>query len=176
MKCPLCKRKLKKEIFYGTEIDYCPKCLGLWFEQDELREAKDEKDEELNWLDISLWQEETRFKISKSPKLCPVCAVPLYQANYGDSKIRVDLCNLCQGIWLDRGEFKKIIDYLRRKGQYEILQNYFKNLIKEGIEIFTGPENFRSELADFLTILKIFNYKFASKFPKISKIILDLPK
>ncbi len=54
MKCPIDGEKLEKAIFYGVEIDYCPDCLGSWFEQGELREAKDEKIEDLNWLDIDL--------------------------------------------------------------------------------------------------------------------------
>lgn len=176
MKCPICKKELKKAVFYDVEIDYCPKCLGLWFQQDELRQAKDEKDKNLNWLDIDLWKQPEKFKISKGKKICPVCSVPLYEINYGDSQVKVDLCNLCQGIWLDRGEFKKIIDYLKEKGKEEILENYFKNLIKEGTEIFAGPESFREEVGDFLTILKLLNYKFATQHPTITKIISSLPK
>ncbi|MCD6500565.1 zf-TFIIB domain-containing protein [bacterium] len=176
MNCPLCKTELKKAIFYQTEVDYCPNCLGLWFEKDELREAKDEKDKNLNWLDIDLWKDETKFKISKGKKLCPSCSMPLYEINYGDSGVKVDVCNLCQGIWLDRGEFKKIIDYLKNRGKKEILENYFKNLIAEGVEVFTGPETFKSELVDFLTILKLLNYKFATQHPTITKIISGLPK
>lgn len=176
MACPSCQEKLKKAIFYQTEIDYCPRCLGLWFEKDELRQAKDEKDKNLSWLDIDLWQKEEKFKITKGGKLCPICEVPLYEVNYGDSKIRVDLCNLCQGIWLDRGEFKKIIDYLREKKKEEILDHYFGNLVKEGLEIFIGPETFREELADFLTILKLLNYKLLVQYPILNKIISLLPK
>lgn len=176
MFCPLCKRKLKKEIFYGVEIDYCPNCLGLWFQKDELRQAKDEKDKDLKWLDIELWQNKVKFKIAPARKLCPECSVPLYEVNYGDSDIKVELCSLCEGIWLDRGEFKKIIDYLKQKGKEEILQNYFKNLIKEGMEVFAGPETFQEEIGDFLTVLKLLNYKFVSQHPTISKIISMLPK
>ena len=176
MNCPLCKTELKKAIFYQTEVDYCPKCLGLWFEKDELRQAKDEKDKDLNWLDINLWEDKTKFRISQDKKICPQCGVHLYETGYGDSGIKVDLCNLCQGIWLDRGEFKKIIDYLKEKGGEEILKNYFKNLIEQGIEIFTGPETFRSELSDFLMVLKLLNYKFTAQYPTISKLISILPK
>jgi len=191
MTCPICKVNFKKAVFYGVEIDYCPQCLGLWFEEDELREAKDEKDMNLNWLDISLWQDKKKLKISKNERICPACSVPLYSVNYGNSPLRqaqgdaepveasnleVDICNVCRGIWLDRGEFRKIIEYLKTRGKEEILRNYFKNLIEEGIEVFTGPETFREELADFLTILKLLNYKFATQYPTISKVISILPK
>ncbi|MBU2579168.1 zf-TFIIB domain-containing protein [Patescibacteria group bacterium] len=176
MICPICKIHFKKEIFYGAEIDYCPQCLGLWFGKDELQETKDEKDKDLNWLDIDLWQDEKKFKISKTIRVCPSCSVPLYEVSYGDSGILVNVCNLCQGIWLDRGEFKNIVAYLKRKKQYEVLNNYFKNLIAEGIEIFIGPETFHNELNDFLGILKLLKYKFAVQHPSISKIILMLPR
>ncbi len=177
MKCPNCQdTQLIRTVFYKTEIDYCLKCFGIWFEQDELRQAKDEKDKDLNWLDVDLWQNEEKFKISRNQKICPVCSVPLYRTEYGDSDISVDLCNVCQGIWLDRGEFKKIIDYLREKGSYEAANNYFKNLIQEGVEIFIGPEELKSEINDFLSVLKILNYKFTEKFPVITRLINSLPK
>lgn len=189
MQCLNCRTtNLKKAIFFNAEVDYCPRCLGLWFEEDELRQAKDEKDKDLNWLDIDLWQDKAKFKISPvqgsgakkggKPRfnLCPVCSVPLYCVEYGESKITVDLCNLCHGIWLDRGEFKKIIDYLKEKGKREILDNYLKNFAAEGLEVFAGPEDFKEELGDFLAILKLLNYKFVTQHPTISRIISNLPK
>lgn len=177
MFCPNCQKiQLNRAIFNKTEVDYCIQCLGIWFEQDELRQAKDEKDKELNWLDIDLWQDNEKFKISQNPKICPACSVPFHKVGYGDSEISLDVCNLCQGIWLDRGEFKKIIDYLKNKGNYEAANNYFKNLVQEGVEILTGPEELKSEVSDFWAVLKLLNYKFAEKFPKITELILSLPK
>ncbi len=176
MTCPICKKNLDKIIFYGVEVDYCPKCLGLWFEEDELRLAKDNRDRDLNWLDIDLWKKKTSFKVSSGEKLCPFCRLPLYEVSYGRSRIVVDVCNVCKGIWLDRGEFKKIIEYLKKEGHYEAMNNYSKNLISEFWEIFIGPESLREELSDFLTILKILNYKFAIQHPEIVKIISNLPR
>lgn len=176
MLCPICKKTLDKTIFYGVEIDYCPKCLGLWFEEDELRLVKDARDRDLNWLDTDLWKKKTSFKIFPGQKLCPACRLPLYEVKYDRSQIIVDVCNLCRGVWLDRGEFKKIIEYLKREGYYEVLNNYAKRLIEEFWEIFTGPETFREEISDLLTILKLLNYKFATQYPTITKIISQLPK
>ena len=194
MECPVCKKELEKAIFFNVEVDYCPKCLGIWFEEEELRLAKDEKDKNLNWLDIDLWKYKKKFEISRGGRLCPVCRMPLYGVKYGDSKIhpvksakgsaskkqfngvKVDVCNLCKGIWLDRGEFKKIIEYLKEKADYEVLNKYAKNVAKEFWEIFTGPETFQEEILDFLTLLKLLNYKFITQHPNIAKIISELPK
>ena len=176
MSCPFCKTKLEKAIFCGVEVDYCPSCLGLWFEEDELRWAKDVKDRNLRWLDIDLWKDKTKFKISRGIRFCPSCRFPLYEVYYGDSRIIVDLCNLCYGIWLDRSEFKKIIEYLKEKADWEVLNSYTKDLVGEFWEIFAGPETLKEEVLDLLTILKLLNYKFAVQNPVLTQIISSLPK
>jgi Zn-finger nucleic acid-binding protein len=176
MNCPIDKEELKQAIFYGVEVDFCPTCLGLWFEEEELRLAKDEKDKNLKWLDIDLWKDNKKFKIFPGIRLCPSCRLPLYEIYYGDSRIIVDICNLCHGVWLDRGEFKKIIEYLKNKADYEVLNKFAKNLLVEAAEILIGSETLREEILDFLAILKILNYKFLTQQPKISEVILNLPK
>lgn len=177
MKCPICKNiNMEKVLFFNTEVDYCPRCLGLWFEEDELRQAKDEKDKDLNWLDIDLWKEKGKFKVEVGNKICPKCSVPLYEVLYGDSDVKVSVCNMCKGIFLERGEFKRIIDYLKNKEKEEVLYNYFKNLIEEGKEVFSGPETFKEELKDFFSLLKLLNYKLRVQHPVLSGLISMLPK
>ena len=176
MICPTCKIKLSENLLHNTSIDYCEKCLGIWFEADELRLVKDKKDENINWLDIDLWQDTSKFKIAYCQKHCPTCRLPLYEVEYNDSGIKIDVCNICQGIWLDRGEFKKIIDYLKKRADYEILNNYSLNLVKEFWEIFTGPEPLKEEILDLLTVLKLLKYKLVIQHPFITGIISGLPK
>jgi hypothetical protein len=37
MKCPHCIDKLmKKAMIRDVEVDYCPKCHGIWLDKDEL--------------------------------------------------------------------------------------------------------------------------------------------
>jgi len=174
--CPNDKEKLKKALFHDVEIDYCQKCLGIWFDQDELRMAKDDKDKDLNWLDVDLWRDKSKFKAAKIEKYCPVCRAGLCEISYDNSKVKVGFCKMCNGIWLDRGEFKQIINYLKNKSDYEILNNYSKNIAVELWEVFSGPEVFRSELEDFFTLLKLFNYKFLAQHPYISGLVGELPK
>ncbi|MCD5397203.1 MAG: zf-TFIIB domain-containing protein [Candidatus Pacebacteria bacterium] len=176
MLCPICKKTLEKILLCNTEVDFCPDCLGLWFEKDELRQAKDNKDKNINWLDIDLWKDKEKLKIASGQKLCPNCRLPLYEVQYSDSGVKVDICNICEGIWLDRGEFKKIIDYLRKKADYEILNKYAKNLFLESTEVFSGPETLREEVDDFLTILKLLNYKLTVQHPHLAKLISSTPK
>jgi hypothetical protein len=176
MQCPNDNEKLEKVLFHNVEVDYCPKCLGMWFDTDELRFAKDDKDKNLNWLDVDLWRDKGRFEVFRIKKYCPVCRVGLQEINYDDSKTKVDFCKKCNGVWLDRGEFKQIMNYLKNKSDYEILHNYTKNLVAELWEVFAGPEVFRSELVDFLTLLKLLKYKLMVQYPHITELINGLPK
>ena len=176
MKCPVCSNKLDKSILNETEVDVCTNCLGMWFEEDELRWAKDAKDENLTWLDIDLWKDERKFKISSEDKLCPSCRLPLYEVKYGDSDTKVDVCTVCRGVWLDRGEFKNIIDYLHQEADEQVLNNYLNNVIREGFEIFIGPELVRDEIEDFVTIMKMLKYKLGARWPHMAKVISDLPE
>ena len=83
---------------------------------------------------------------------------------------------MCNGVWLDRGEFKQIINYLKNKSDYEILHHYTKNLIVQLWEVFSGPEGLRSELGDFLMLIKLFNYKFVTQHHFLNDMIENLPK
>jgi len=176
MNCPICEKKLEDQVFYNTEVDYCPECLGMWFEKNELRLAKDEKEEKLDWLDIDLWDNEDSFSVSEDDKHCPDCKLPLYEVNYGDSDVKVDVCNVCEGVWLDRGEFKKIMEYLKEKGGEKIIGDYGRTLLEEVGEVFVGPEPLKDEVGDVLTVLSLLKYRFAGKHPFLSKMISNLPR
>ncbi len=36
MKCPICEVELQMSERQGIEIDYCPKCRGIWLDRGEL--------------------------------------------------------------------------------------------------------------------------------------------
>jgi len=177
MECPNDKEYLEKVLFHNVEVDYCPKCLGVWFDKDELKLAKDDADKDLNWTDVDLWRDKSKFKVSIGGKQCPVCRAGLREVRYDEAKTKVDYCKMCQGVWLDRGEFKQIINYLKNKSDYEILNHYAKNLVVQLWEVFSGPATFREELEDFLTLIKLFAYKFETQYSHLNKLIEeDLPK
>ena len=112
MYCPNCKEKLDNLLLQGVEIDYCRNCQGMFFDQDELRLAKDAKDEQLKWLDIELWQDEKLLELARdSAKNCPSCRLPMYELSYGQKeaagvlpRVKIDTCRVCHGLWLYRGE------------------------------------------------------------------------
>lgn len=177
MKCPTCNnQELDQKINADSvNVGSCSECSGMWFETDELRKARDKNDESTNWFDFDLWKDLDTFDLETSNRVCPSDSVALHKLHYGDSDIEIEACKNCNGIWLDKDEFEKIMEYVKKQSSYEILNNYLKNLIQEGKEVVTGPESFKSELADVLMLVKLFQYKFATQHPGLTKVFVNLP-
>lgn len=179
MQCPNknCKhQELKEMLVAGIKVDYCPSCFGMWFEKGEFESAKNAKDMSLRWIDIDLWKDKKLFDAKHSHRICPKDRALLYEISYGDSNVKIDVCNLCQGIWLDRGEFQKLLSYLQVKNKKELMDNYGRILAQEAWEVFSGPKEAREELIDLISVLKVIQYKFASQNDWITKFLMSLPR
>lgn len=176
MICPNCEQESLKTVkFHNIEADKCSNCQGIWFDQDELRLAKDGTDQWLVWLDVDLWKEKNKYKVSHSKRKCPVCNEFLYEVGYEASEVKIDICKSCEGVWLDRGEFEKIIAYLQHKADTRSINEYLVASMKEAKEILAGPEELSSEVKDFLAVFKLLQYKLLIQYPAIMEIMAKLP-
>ena len=167
MQCPCCNSELKRKSTKNIEIDECPECKGIWFEDDELRKAKDVADSDLNWMDFEIWKHKNEFKIKESPRSCPVCKTDTKAIDYGSTSTEIDYCPSCKGVWLDRGEFKKIINALEKELLTKSFSNYISATIKEVKEIITGPESILSEWKDFITVFRLMRHRMFVENPKL---------
>lgn len=166
MKCPNCSNILKRKNFHGALIDICEKCNGVWFDRDELRKAKDNTDDSLRWLDFDLFEEKVgKYHTSSSEKDCPVDSIKILQQKYDKSNVLVETCPKCQGVWLDKNEFEKIIRYLHKEIYSETAKEYSVDLLKQLLEIGTGNESKLSEVKDFLAVLRLFEERLAVEHP-----------
>lgn len=99
--CPKCREPELKEKTLSddtTRIDVCPTCRGGWFDRKELAEV----------LSVAVEGLSAPSDAPKTARICPNCGVPLSQIHYPETKIEVDVCEDCSGVWLDRGEFRGI--------------------------------------------------------------------
>lgn len=166
MKCPKCKHNLEEITFKNVKIHECENCKGEWFDRDELRIAKDRTDDDLKWLDFDLFDDNAnKHHPSTRDKDCPKDSTKLISLQYADSKVVVEKCNTCKGVWLDHEEFEKIIKYLEKVVISTPASEYTKYVLKEFEEIFTGPENKISEIKDLLAVMKLFEIRLAVENP-----------
>lgn len=172
--CPKCHVALESKEIKKVTVDLCPKCEGVWFEKGELRQAKDATDPDLNWLDFEIWKHKDRFKHSASSLKCPACGLQTVTLKYGDSEVEIDYCPKCRGVWLDKGEFIKIIESLTVELLTKPLSGYIHSSLEEAREIITGPESILSEWRDFSTVLRFMQYRLLVENPELQDALLNV--
>lgn len=171
MKCPFCGNSLKTNSHLDVKIDECNSCGGMWFDRDELRRAKDNQDADLQWLDFELFEEKNdKYVETSGKKLCPKDSARLVSKNYAESTVTIDVCEKCQGVWLDKSEFEKIIIYLENIVTSKPASDYAKETKIEFGEIFTGPESRVSEIKDFVAVAKLFQLRLAVENPWVIRV------
>lgn len=171
MMCPQCHTKMRHTEAKSLRLQRCPKCRGAWYEAEELRLLKDLEDKgDYRWIDIDLWRDAEKFAASEPQRgrKCPNDGSPLLTVHYGDSEIHVDICQGCEGVWLDGGEYPKILRYLEEKVDSETVGDYLHDLREEFVEIFTGGEGPGSEVSDFLKVLHLLELRFVVEHGKFS--------
>ena len=169
MNCPKCQDELTVRKIKNIEVNECKQCEGIWFEKDQLRKVKDQTDSDLNWMDFEIWQNKDKFKVGSEKYDCPKCAVKMDVLDYDKTKIDIDFCSSCSGVWLDKGELRKIINALEKELLTKSLDDYVKSTLNEAKELIAGPESFISEWNDFSTVLRFLQYRILIHSPKIQK-------
>lgn len=101
MQCPRCAVALERKTVRGrvTEIDRCPTCGGIWFDDGEIAEL-------LGMPRSGVRMIPAEARAARLP--CPRCNQALYIFAYPGTMTVVEGCRQCGGIRLDAGEFEEI--------------------------------------------------------------------
>ena len=107
MKCPKCKTESFASFSVrGVTVDRCSSCNGIWFDEQELSQLLSEDARQLTALREGEEKEELNAKRGKCPRdnsqLLRVCSSI-------NRSVVVDACLQCRGIWLDGGEFERLL-------------------------------------------------------------------
>ena len=139
MKCPKCEGDLRKAQIkvrpeYGAdilndaeqtsriEVDQCLICNGIWFDMGELKQYLDEKLLILN----SPRTDDYRYLNAKEGK-CPRCGLVMVKKPAPkNAGFWIDVCEKCEGIWLDNSEIEKLQERNLSLGEKHAL--VFRNL------------------------------------------------
>jgi PAS domain S-box-containing protein len=107
IKCPRCWVEMKKEevkvriLGPNVIIDVCPKCQGIWFDNDQLVKVLGSR-KLADYLTKHIGTE------SRSKLICPRCGA-LMDLQYAED-VEIDVCPNCYGSWLDYGELERLKD------------------------------------------------------------------
>ena len=174
MKCPNCKtQELTPYKINGVEIHVCQSCHGFWLTKDQLEGVKGKIDNKTDaWLDLDLWNDNEKMAAKPIDAICPVCVTPLYSLDWDNSHIVIKMCKKCNGIWLDHGDMKKLIEYIKMEANAELLNEYGKVLKEKIKDVFTGKKGLGHEIHDVWTVLDMLQYKMMVQDPNLTKALL----
>jgi len=175
MNCPKCNGIFETKLIGDIQVDSCTQCAGLWFEAGELSQARADLDRDVRWLDVDLFKDAELVTITKNEtRLCPVNRTPLASVHYGPTQVVVDVCPDCRGIFMESGEFEKILSEL---------SNYVATLpegelehaaIKQAKEWIKGDKSRSAEWKDLKTVLRLLQYRVLIEHPKVRETLLSL--
>ncbi len=103
MLCPKCENlplKRRTISIKNLELDRCPECKGMWFDEGELCAVLGSK--ACKSFDIS------KYAAEMLNTDCPRCKVCLHEFCYPGTTVLVDGCRQCKGVWLDNREWSAI--------------------------------------------------------------------
>lgn len=139
MDCPKCLGKLQKTtitsrqtseikelqgagLAFALEVDKCFVCSGVWLDKGELDKYLSE---EIEVVDSPSLGSEMDKELDAKHGNCPSCGIKMTKvASFKNTQLTVDICDKCQGIWLDPTE----IDILERT--HKPKQGFWKLLSK----------------------------------------------
>ena len=128
MECPRCFSELVVVEAKQVELDWCPDCGGVWFDEGEAELLLGRK---RPLSELFTAPDETTDPVLK----CPRCSERLTKVSLG--KTLLDKCPRGHGIWFDRGE----ITSLKEASEDE----ESKRIVEYLIETFCSPEESASE-------------------------------
>jgi Zn-finger nucleic acid-binding protein len=117
-KCPRCKTQLQLASVGDSKMLECASCLGLWLDTATFEKISADREQQSAVLgSASLAQTDRsvgKSAISYVP--CPECSQLMNRANFARcSGVIIDLCK-AHGIWFDRNELSRIIEFIRSGG------------------------------------------------------------
>ena len=139
MKCPADQNEMVKELYEDSvEVDRCSECNGVWLDKGELEKIQetiknDYKEDLEQPKNILRSVKSMAIAKKEQPIRCAECDCTMERKEYAyTSMIMVDVCPLCQGIFLDHGEIKALEVFFERnlKANEEENQGFFKKLGK----------------------------------------------
>lgn len=120
MDCPVCKEPMIVVEHGRIELDYCTKCLGVWFDAGELALLLESLDLEVGEFNIAEIVALPEKRIAEVKRRCPICRKKMRKAAIGhDPEVVVDVCPREEGLWFDGGEVGQVITQRLKKPSVE---------------------------------------------------------
>ncbi len=114
-RCPRCTCSLEAVSVGGMPLEQCPRCGGLWVGAETFDRICSDRESQAAAIDLNPpapAQPEQQVVYLK----CPQCSQLMSRKNFAQrSGVIIDICRP-HGIWFDRSELRRIIEFIRAGG------------------------------------------------------------
>ena len=111
MICPACTGDMVVVEYQQIELDFCPKCHGIWFDSGELGFMLEKSG--INGASIGDPTHLTPAKTDEKIRKCPLCRRPMSKNYIGDHPaVMIDVCRNREGLFFDGGEVRALLEQL----------------------------------------------------------------
>ena len=116
MHCPVCKEPMIIVEHERIELDYCTKCLGVWFDAGELELMLETMDLDTSKFNMDHIISLSEKRIKEAVRKCPLCRKKMKKVGIGhEPEVVIDVCPREEGLWFDGGEVGEVIKHLLDK-------------------------------------------------------------
>lgn len=119
IRCPQCQGEMNEVTAQANPgqlivLDQCGQCGGIWCDKWELFPLDCDEAERIDPLNQELLKDQT--KLTHKPLFCPRCtaALAIFAEPMLPKEIQLQRCNRCDGIWLNRGQFRRYKQFQQR--------------------------------------------------------------
>jgi Zn-finger nucleic acid-binding protein len=176
--CPACGNLLNSYSVFSIDFEGCPNCKGIWLFADELRKLKNKVGgASLRWLNDEI-ENLAKTSVTSGKRFCVKCKTTrMVSVIFGKSSIVIDWCPRCHGVWLDRGEFDAIIQYLKS----ELSQMHPAEIERQATadlgRIWSGgPESRFEEFLDAKAAVSALISATIFEHPTLFKLLMSIPR
>lgn len=110
--CPDCKIPMRQVLLKRTLFQECQRCLGIWVDEQSFDRIRADSERQADALaNLAVPPRIVPAPVRYRP--CPLCGQLMNRTNYArTSGVIVDVC-VEHGIWFDRDELRRVINFLR---------------------------------------------------------------
>ncbi len=131
--CPICDKSLQT-INVGKKLplylERCDECYGIFFDINELETTIEQSvkgSRNVDFIKLAKLNENPRYIDIITYRKCPVCKGTMQRKNFmRRSGVITDVC-LDHGIWLDSGELRHIMEWVKTGGMEKVKQENKRN-------------------------------------------------
>lgn len=116
--CPRCTESLQALRLGATTVHECAACGGLWMAPDALQKLCDNREAHAGVVSALDARAPTQAAAPDTVRYipCPACAKLMNRVNFAHSSgVIMDVCK-AHGVWLDRGELRRVMGFVEQGG------------------------------------------------------------